>query len=403
MAASGPDETANCTAYWVAAQSLADGRTLRKNSSKATPPETTGEHPPPGLAGGDDLDDEAYIRAVGLWVTREPHSATDTCVEPQPPPGPPGQVPAPAATFKAPPPGNDDACPDAGPPRKAPPPGAAPVPVPQAKAAPPEPTAPQKKVVPPGSSAAAVPVPQKEAAPPATWKAAPPGINDACPVAGPPRKAPPPGAAAVPVPQAKAPPPEPTAPPKTAPPPGIEAAAVPVSQKEATTCKGPLPGIVGPGPDAGPLSKAPPPGANAATVPGRTRKAPPPVLRSALDLCPSSAAVPALEEETARAVPVGVGSALEPSCAAAADPAATVEQGIARGVAREITGVRLCGTQRGKEIMRGLRALTGFRERIGNWGADAYERLERYHDSEGREWQLDPLLYEWKYVEDEWT
>ena len=223
-------------------------------------------------------------------------------------------------------------------------------------------------------------------APPAkqeTWlptKAPPPGIS-----AAPSQfKAPPPGISAEPS-QFKAPPPE--VPAKkclviAAQPPVAPAADPVAAPLVGQPDEAPLPPLLeAPEPsappakqEAEPLTKAPPPGLGAA--PKQFRAPPPEHAYYVVPAVPPRPPVPAAG----------------PSVAPAAHPEADAP-----------TVISCACRQRADEIARGLRALRGITQRHDAWDSSVSSRLERYRDSDGQEWQYDPLTYEWKYVHHVWA
>ena len=139
----------------------------------------------------------------------------------------------------------------------------------------------------------------------------------------------------------------------------------------------PRPSVKAPPP--GITLKGPPPVISIGTPPRCSSPPPPPPHPPFGATSPgSSAAAPAALE-----IPSGSPKNRSP----VADPAAAADARAAQ--------------QRGDEIARGLRVLkTDFVRKVGDWDISVYARLERYRDSDGREWQYDPLAYQWKYLDD---
>ena len=94
-----------------------------------------------------------------------------------------------------------------------------------------------------------------------------------------------------------------------------------------------------------------------------------------------------------KAPPPGMGDRAGGATDHAAEPSASTATATA-------ADARSAARQRAEEIERGLRALRGITKRVGNWDGEVYARLERFRDAVGREWQYDPLAYEWMYVDE---
>ncbi len=344
---------ASCHPPTFKPEMLADGRKLRGTPFKASPPKPAGELPPPTLA-GDQVNplDAAFRAAVSPWM-------------PLPPPGTPGPAAESTATLL--------------------------------------PIEPERRL-------ATVGTPWKAPPPRIDGPNAPPqGIDGPCYRAGPPSKTPPPGMGSMPL------------PPPGTPGPAAESTATPLPVEPerrlatvGTPWKAPPPEIDGPkappqgidGPcyRAGPPSKTPPPGMGDRAG-GATEDAPEHSVST--DTATAANARSAAREHThpqgiddpcyragppSKAPPPGMGDRAGGATDHAPEPSASTDTATA-------ADARSAARERTEEIERGLRALRGITKRVGNWDGEVYARLERYRDAVGREWQYDPLAYEWMYVD----